>query len=48
MQLEGLTTPEKIDQKAASFYRHLSSQNYFYCNVEPELWPQQSTCEMNV
>lgn len=48
MQLDGLTTPEKIDQKVASFCRRLSSQAPFYVNVEPELWSRQSTCEMNV
>lgn len=48
MQLAGLTTPEKIDQKVASFCRRLSDQNPFHVNVEPELWSRQSTCEMNV
>lgn len=48
MQLDGLTTPEKIDQKVASFCRRLSSQASFFVNVEPELWSRQSTCEMNV
>jgi hypothetical protein len=31
MQLEGLTTPEKIDQKVASFCRRLSSHAPFFC-----------------
>lgn len=48
MQLEGLTTPEKIDQRVASFSRRLSSLAPFYVNVEPELWSRQSTCDMNV
>ena len=48
MQLDGLTTPEKIDQKVASFCRRLSNESPFYVNVEPELWSRQSTCEMNV
>ena len=48
MQLEGLTTPERIDQKVVSFCRRISNQNPFHVKVEPELWSRQSTCEMNV
>jgi hypothetical protein len=48
MQLEGLTTPDKIDQKVSSFCRRLSSRTPFFVNVQPELWCRQSTCEMNV
>jgi len=48
MQLKGLTTPETIDQKVASFCRRLSTQTPLYVNVEPEMWSRQSTCDMNV
>lgn len=48
MNLEGLTTPEKMDQKVASFCRRLSARSPTYVKVEPELWCRQSTCEMNV
>lgn len=48
MQLDGLTTPQKIDQKVAAFCRRLSNQTPRYLKVEPELWSRQSTCEMNV
>lgn len=48
MQLDGLTTPKKIDQKVAAFCRQLSNQAPVYLKVEPELWCRQSTCDMNV
>lgn len=48
MQLDALTTPEKIDQKVASFCRHLSTSSPIYVEVKPELWSRQSTCDMNV
>ena len=48
MQLDGLTTPEKIDTKVRDFCKSISKSTPIYVEVSPELWCRQSCCEMNV